>query len=103
GAGESWHYQAPHNHTVGWISASRGRLRVPESVEAVELAIFEASDAAIDVTADVNAEFVVGSAVPHSHDLALGNYSVHTSVAALQAGEKRLKEIQRELQRQGRL
>ena len=68
-----------------------------------ELAIFEASGDAIDVTAESDAEFVIGSAVPHSHDLVLGNYSVHTSVAALRAGEKRLKEIQRELQRQGRL
>ena len=87
----------------GWISVSHGRLRVPEPVDAGELAIFESSDAAVDCTAEADAEFVVGSAVPHAHDLALGNYSVHTSPAALREGERWLGEIQRRLRNEGRL
>jgi redox-sensitive bicupin YhaK (pirin superfamily) len=102
-AGESWRYQPATDHTVAWVAASEGRLRVPEPVDAGELAIFESSTAAIDFTAEVDAEFVVGSAVPHPHDLALGNYSVHTSPATLRAGEQRLKEIQRRLRSEGRL
>jgi redox-sensitive bicupin YhaK (pirin superfamily) len=102
-ADESWRYQPAIDHTVGWVSPSTGRLRVPESVEAGELAIFEPSNHAIDFHADTDAEFVVGSAAPYGHDLVLGQYSVHSSPAALRAGEQRLIEIQRRLRSEGRL
>jgi len=102
-AGESWRYQPPVDHTVGWVSLSTGRLRVPERVEPGELAIFEPSTDAIDFHADSDSEFVLGSAAPHAHDLVLGQYSVHTSVATLHAGEQRLREIRHRLQKEGRL
>jgi redox-sensitive bicupin YhaK (pirin superfamily) len=102
-AGESWRYQPAVGHTVGWVALSTGRVRVPERVEAGELAIFGPSNGAIDVHADADTEFVLGSAAPHVHDLVLGQYSVHTSPAALRAGERRLHEIERRLQSEGRL
>jgi hypothetical protein len=37
--------------------------------------------------------FVLGSAVPHPHDLHLGYYSVHTSAEALERGERRIAEL----------
>lgn len=102
-AGESWRYQPAFDHTVGWVALSTGRLRVPERVEAGELAIFESSAGAIEFRADVDTEFVLGSAAPHAHDLVLGQYSVHSSPATLRAGEQRLSEIQHRLQAEGRL
>jgi redox-sensitive bicupin YhaK (pirin superfamily) len=102
-AGESWRYQPAIDHTVGWVAVSTGRLIVPEQVEAGELAIFEPSNEAIDFKAEVDTEFVVGSAAPHAHNLVLGHYSVHTSPATLRAGERRLDEIQGRLQSEGRL
>ena len=102
-AGECWRYQPALDHTVGWVSASAGRVRVPETVEAGELAIFEPSNNAIDFQAESDTDFVVGSAAPHAHDLVLGPYSVHTSSATLRAGERRLDEIQHRLQNEGRL
>jgi redox-sensitive bicupin YhaK (pirin superfamily) len=102
-AGQSWRYQPAIDHTVGWVSPSTGRIRVPESVEAGELAIFEPSTDAIDFHADVDTEFVLGSAASHSHDLVLGRYSVHSSPATLRAAEQRLNEIQHRLQKEGRL
>ena len=102
-AGESWPYKPAIDHTVGWVSLSTGRLRVPESVEAGELAIFEPSTEAIDVHADADTEFVLGSAAPHGHDLVLGQYSVHSSAATLRAAEQRLNEIQHRLRSEGRL
>jgi redox-sensitive bicupin YhaK (pirin superfamily) len=102
-AGESWRYQPAIDHTVGWVAPSTGHMRVPESVEAGELAIFEPSTDAIDFHADADTEFVLGSAAPHAHGLVLGRYSVHTSVATLRAGEQRLNEIQQRLQNEGRL
>lgn len=102
-AGESWRYQPAIDHTVGWVALSTGRLRVPERVEAGELAIFEPSTDTIDIHAEAHTEFVLGSAAPHAHDLVLGPYSVHTSPATLRAGERRLNEIQHRLQNEGRL
>jgi redox-sensitive bicupin YhaK (pirin superfamily) len=102
-AGESWRYRPPVGHTVGWVSPSTGRIRVAERVDAGELAIFEPSNDAIDFHAEADTEFVLGSAAPHAHDLVLGQYSVHTSSAALRSAERRLKEIQHRLQSDGRL
>jgi redox-sensitive bicupin YhaK (pirin superfamily) len=102
-AGESWRYQPAPDHTVGWVSASTGRVRVPEIVEAGELAIFEPSNDAIDFRAEADTEFVLGSAAQYAHDLVLGSYSVHTSSATLRAGERRLQEIRHRLQNEGRL
>jgi redox-sensitive bicupin YhaK (pirin superfamily) len=101
--GEYWRYQPGQDHTVAWVSASTGRVRVPETVEAGELAILEPSNDAIDFYAEADSEFVLGSAAPHDHDLVLGQYSVHTSPAALSAGERRLEEIEHRLQHEGRL
>jgi redox-sensitive bicupin YhaK (pirin superfamily) len=102
-AGESWRYQPAIDQTVGWVALSTGRIRVPESVDAGELVIFEPSTDAIDFDADADTEFVLGSAAPHGEDLVLGQYSVHSSPAMLRAGEQRLREIQHRLQNEGRL
>ena len=102
-AGEFWRYQPAIDHTVGWVALSTGRLLVPESVEAGELAIFESSADAIDFHADADTEFVLGSAAPHAHDLVLGQYSVHSSPAMLRAGEQRISEIHHRLHKEGRL
>ena len=102
-AGTSWRYEPPSDHTIGWVAAAIGRLLVPERVEGGELAIFEPSSGALDITAEDDAELVLGSAAPHPHDLVLGRYSVHTSPASLHAAEQRIMEIQHRLQRERRL
>jgi len=102
-AGESWRYQPPPDHTVGWVALGTGRLLAPERVEAGELAIFEPSNDAIDFYAEAETKFVLGSAAPHTHELVLGKRSVHTSPAALQTGDQRINEIQHRLQNEGRL
>jgi len=101
-AGESWHYQPPADHTVAWVALSTGSLVVPERVQAGELAVFQPSNEAIDFHAEADTEFVLGSAAPYPHELVLGTYSVHTSPASLQAGERRIAEIRARLQKEGR-
>jgi redox-sensitive bicupin YhaK (pirin superfamily) len=101
--GDTWRYQPGRDHTVGWASVSRGLVSVPDPIDAGELVIFESSTTEIHFIAKADAEFVVGSAIPQTHDLALGNYSVHTSPAALRSGEQRLREIQQRLRNEGRL
>ncbi len=103
GAGERWRYEPPAGHTLAWTAVSTGRLLTPEPASAGELAIFEAGSAAIDFHAQSDAQFVVGSAAPHPHDLVLGSYSVHTSQAALDAGEAHISEIGQQLRGQGRV
>lgn len=102
-AEESWRYQSPADHTVAWVALSKGSLATPERVEAGELVIFEPADTAIAFFAEVDTEFVLGSAVAHPHDLVTGYYSVHTSQASLEAGEIRIEEIQGRLQAESRL
>jgi redox-sensitive bicupin YhaK (pirin superfamily) len=102
-AGDSWRYEPPANHTICWVALASGRLAVPEPAEAGELVAFETSNQAIDFKAEADTEFVLGSAASHPYELALGFYSVHTSPASLQAGERRLAEIKVRLQKEGRL
>jgi redox-sensitive bicupin YhaK (pirin superfamily) len=101
-AGETWRYQRPTGHTVTWVAVSKGGVTTPERIAAGELAVFDPSDSAIDFFADSETEFVLGSAVPHPHDLALGYYSVHTSEDSLIAGERRIEEIRKQLLQVGR-
>lgn len=93
--GEAWTYQTPAGHEVGWLSLSHGSLVGDGQYEAGELIAFDRSDAAIPLLAGPEgATFVLGSAVPHPHDLVLGYYSVHTSEDALRTGEARIAEVQ---------
>jgi redox-sensitive bicupin YhaK (pirin superfamily) len=92
-AGERWIYQPPADHEVAWIAVSEGTLRTPEPVDAGELAVFQESNDAIAIEADSASRFVLGSAVKHPYDLVLGRYSVHTTRAALQAGESEIQRI----------
>jgi len=102
-AGESWRYLPPTNHTVAWAALSSGSVLAPDPIHAGELVAFEPSDEPIDFYASADSEFVLGSAVPHPHSLAMGYYSVHTSPQTLIAGERRIDEIRAQLQQKGRL
>ncbi|MDB5859806.1 MAG: Pirin domain protein [Ramlibacter sp.] len=102
-AGEQWTYSPPAGHTVAWAAVSRGSLRSPEALQAGELAAFAESNESIAFDAQTDVEFVLGSAVKHPHDLALGYYSVHTSVDALREGESRIQQIATRLRTEGRL
>jgi len=102
-AGESWRYVPPANHTVAWVALSTGNVETPDPIYAGELVAFGPSNQPIDFNASVDTEFVLGSAVPHPHELVLGYYSVHTSPQTLIEGERRIDEIRARLQKEGRL
>ena len=102
-AGERWSYQPPTGHTVLWTAVGKGSILVPDEVQQGELVAFTSSSAVLDFEAQSDAEFVLGSAVPHNHDLVLGSHSVHTSVEALREAEARISEIHSRLIGQGRL
>jgi len=96
-AGERWTYEPPLDHDVAWLAVSEGTVRGPEPVAAGELIVFEDSSEPIVIEADRASRFVLGSAVKHPHDLVLGHYSVHTTQAALAAGESQIQRIGNQL------
>jgi redox-sensitive bicupin YhaK (pirin superfamily) len=102
-AGERWSYQPPAGHTVLWTAVGIGSVLVPDELQQGELVAFRPSSPAIEFEAQSDAQFVVGSAVPHDHDLVLGSHSVHTSAGALREAEARISAIQTRLIQQGRL
>jgi redox-sensitive bicupin YhaK (pirin superfamily) len=96
-AGERWTYQPPLDHEVAWLAVSEGSIRTPEPVSAGEFVAFEESSEALVIHADRASRFVLGSAAKHPHELVLGHYSVHTSRAALVAGEAQIQRIGNQL------
>jgi hypothetical protein len=102
-AGERWSYQPPAGHTVLWTAVGRGSVLVPDELQQGELVAFTPSSAAIEFEAQSDAEFVLGSAVPHDYELVLGSHSVHTSIEALREAESRISEIETRLIQQGRI
>ena len=102
-AGERWTYRPPQGHSVLWIAVGKGAVAAPGAVEEGEIAVFEPGRDAVEFAARTDAEFVLGSAVPHEHDLVLGYYSVHTSPEALRDGEAHIASIRDRLVQEGRL
>jgi redox-sensitive bicupin YhaK (pirin superfamily) len=101
-AGERWSYEPPQGHEVAWVAVHEGVLRTPTPIPGGELVIFEPSEAPIDFLAEQDTVFVLGSAPPHRHELALGSYSVHTSARALRQGEEEIRRIGARLLAEGK-
>ncbi len=102
-AGERWRYEPPAGHTILWTAIASGVVSVPNELQRGDLAAFEPSNRAIEFEAVTSTELVLGSAVPHRHDLVLGYYSVHTSPDALRDAEAHILSIKKRLVQEGRL
>lgn len=100
--GERWTFEPPRGHDVAWVSLMDGALHASSRVTSGEVAIFDRVEAPIDFVAEGDTRFVLGSATQHPHDLVLGNYSVHTSVAALDQGETEIRRIGQRLRAEGK-
>lgn len=96
-AGETWRYEPPRGHSVAWLAVSEGELHVPERVTAGEMVVFEESNQAIEIRAERDTQFVLGSAAKHPHELVMGYYSVHTSPEALHQGEAGIRAVESRL------
>src|SRR5258706_2537973 len=102
-AGKRWRYEPPTGHTVLWTAVAAGTVCVPDELRHGELAAFETSSAAVEFEARTDAEFVLGSAVPHKHDLVVGFHSVHTTSDALRDAQAHISAIRPRLVHEGRL
>lgn len=87
--GQRWDYAPPTGHTVGWLAMSKGSLDGPAHASNGELLIFSPDDGVIALQGGPDgATFVLGSAIPHPHDLHLGYRSVHATAEGLVTGER---------------
>ena len=102
-AGERWRYAPPTGHTVLWTAVASGSVSVPDELRPGDLAAFGSSSQAVEFEARTDTEFVLGSAVPHKHDLVLGSHSVHTTPAALRDAQAHISAIRTRLVEEGRL
>lgn len=102
-AGETWRFVPPAGHTVAWAAVGEGELTAPAALRTGDLAVFDDAGGAIAFEAQTDTAFVLGSGVLHPHELFMGNYSVHTSAAALHRGEAGIRERAQLLRQQGRL
>jgi redox-sensitive bicupin YhaK (pirin superfamily) len=100
--GERWRYAPPDRHTVAWLAVDEGGLRSHAPIRAGELAVFEESGGAIELEADGDTSFVLGSAIKHPHPLVLGRSSIHTSRAALTQAQAEIDRIGQRLRAEGR-
>jgi redox-sensitive bicupin YhaK (pirin superfamily) len=91
--GQKWNFQTPEGHDVAWLAVNEGRLHVSGAVLEREIAVFAEGGDNIEVTAEGEAEFVLGSARKHAFPLITGYYSVHTSPEALFEGESGIRKL----------
>lgn len=102
GRGASWTFTPPAGHTVAWLFAYRGRVRVAGAELSKELAVLDETEAPVTIEAEDDARILFGSARKHDHPLVLGSHSVHTSRESLARGEARIRQVREELVRAGR-
>jgi redox-sensitive bicupin YhaK (pirin superfamily) len=62
--GQRWRYAAPDGHDVTWLAVDRGGLRLEEDARVLrgQVALFERSRGVIEVQAEGESSFVLGSA-----------------------------------------
>lgn len=102
-AGQAWRFEPPAGHSVAWAAIGEGALSQPQTLQTGDMVVFESGAQAIEFEALQDTVFVIGSAVPHPHELHMGSYSVHTSAQALQIGERGIRERGQLLRQHGRL
>jgi redox-sensitive bicupin YhaK (pirin superfamily) len=96
--GEPWAYAPPAGHEVGWLAVSDGSLSGSTPAAKGELLVFSKDDDVILLEGGPDgATFVLGSAVPHPHDLHLGYYSVHATAEGLETSERNIQELKEKL------
>jgi redox-sensitive bicupin YhaK (pirin superfamily) len=90
--GQRWRYAVPHGHNVTWLAVERGGLRLEEDgrVSREQVALFERSPGVIEMQAEGESSFVLGSARQDSNAVAQnGRSPIDATVEAFVRGELR--------------
>ncbi|RCK27778.1 pirin [Thalassospira lucentensis MCCC 1A00383 = DSM 14000] len=97
--GERWTYTPPADHTVGWLALSHGSLVGTVTGSAGEMLVLAEGEDVVELVGGADgATFVLGSAIPHPHDLHLGYYSVHATAEGLVTGERNIELLREKLE-----
>ena len=97
--GEPWRYLAPDRHNVTWIAVDRGgvRLREGERVYWEQIALFGDSRGVIELQADGETSFVLGSARRLANPLMQDNPVIDATLTALSPGEEGERQAEQPL------
>jgi redox-sensitive bicupin YhaK (pirin superfamily) len=88
--GQRWRYAAPDGHNVTWLAVERGGLRLEQDgrVSREQVALFERSRGVIEMQAEGESSFVLGSARQDSNAVAQsGRSPIDATVEAFVRGE----------------
>ena len=102
--GEHWHYVAPDRHNVTWLAVDRGgvRLREGERVYWEQLGLFGDSRGVIELQADGETSFVLGSARRVAHPVVQDFSLIDATLTALTPGEEGGRRVEQRVPAQGR-
>jgi redox-sensitive bicupin YhaK (pirin superfamily) len=102
--GERWCYVAPERHNVTWLAVDRGGVRLGEGERVYweQIALFGDSRGVIELQADGETSFVLGSATRLDHPLVQDNPLIDATLTALTPGEEGRRRVERRLAAQGR-
>jgi redox-sensitive bicupin YhaK (pirin superfamily) len=92
-AGESWVYPAHELRQQAWAFAFSGQILVDEMPFSKRLVVFDSTARNIRISAREATQFIFAAAERHPYDLVVGAHSVHTSHAALERSEERIREL----------
>ena len=99
--GEHWRYVAPDRHNVTWLAVDRGGVRLREGARVYweQIGLFGDSRGVIELQADGETSFVLGSARRLAHPLVQG---IDAALAAWTPGEVERGRVARRRRGQGR-
>jgi redox-sensitive bicupin YhaK (pirin superfamily) len=102
--GEQWRYLAPEGHNVTWLAVDHGsvRLREGERVYWEQIALFGDSRGEIELQADGETSFVLGSARRLAHPLTQDSPLIDATRTALTPDQEGGRRVERRLRAQGR-
>ena len=101
--GEQWRYLAPEGHNVTWLAVDHGgvRLREGERVYWEQIALFGDSRGEIELQADGETSFVLGSTRRLTHSLTQDSPLIDATRTALTPDEEGGRRVERRLRAQG--
>jgi redox-sensitive bicupin YhaK (pirin superfamily) len=100
---ERFVYEIPISHKVAWAFVYRGDSEINGVNISEKMVVLNDDGRNLEIFAKSDSRVLIGTAVPHPHDLVNGYYSVHTNELSLAKGESKINEIGKNLKQQGRI
>ena len=102
-AREFFRYLPPLGYNVAWLFLQSGSMIVNDEIISEELVVFEESNGELNIIAQSDCTFLLGSAQKHNYQLVLGSHSVHTNSKSLLSGQEKINSIGMQLRTQNKI